>query len=638
MLRATITTALLALALATSGCEINKFCLDCASSASDGGTGRDGGGDAGVIPDAGPDHDACLPAGAEQCNGVDDDCDGEIDEDAAQVGDSCGTDVGACSTGTYECTDGELVCAGAVVLPQPESCNGIDDDCDGTIDDGDPGGGMVCGSDIGECQRGITACVGGEVICSGEVLPRTEVCDLIDNDCDGDIDEGNPEGGAACGESMGDCMPGTIQCIGGALVCIGGDGPSFELCDGADNDCDGLIDEIFDFDNDPNHCGDCTTVCAVDHGQPGCSSGDCAIAFCFTGWWDLDGEYANGCEYACDFAGDEVCNGVDDDCDGVIDEPADLTPPAICNTINECAGTVATCAGTDGWRCIYGPTVSTDADGDIIPETDCDGLDNDCDGVADDAFPTLGDPCGRGLGECATTGTIVCNGSMDGIVCNAPTPPMGTAEVCDGLDNDCDGVVDDGAPDDWVQIGGALWIYRYEASRPDADASSQGVMSHRSCSAANRRPWTNVTHPEAAALCATVGARLCAAAEWQQACQATSGTCDWSYSSSCTSYQPNTCNGNDYDFSPAPGDQDGLLATGALAACYANWGGTRRVFDMSGNVKEWTAQRSAGVNPLRGGSFNNTAVGTSCDFDFVLADDSFQFENVGFRCCRTSAP
>ena len=59
---------------------------------------------------------------------------------------------------------------------------------------------------------------------------------------------------------------------------------------------------------------------------------------------------------------------------------------------------------------------------------------------------------------------------------------------------------------------------------------------------------------------------------------------------------------------------------------------------MSGNVKEWNVQRSNGVNPLRGGSYNNTATGISCDFNFVVADDTFQFNNVGFRCCRDTAP
>jgi formylglycine-generating enzyme required for sulfatase activity len=99
------------------------------------------------------------------------------------------------------------------------------------------------------------------------------------------------------------------------------------------------------------------------------------------------------------------------------------------------------------------------------------------------------------------------------------------------------------------------------------------------------------------------------------------------------------CNGNDYDFDPGmAGDQDGVLATGSLAQCYANWGSSSRIYDLSGNIEEWAQARSSGVNPIRGGSMNDTRRGIECDFDFVVANDSFQIPSVGFRCCRTSAP
>ena len=57
-------------------------------------------------------------------------------------------------------------------------------------------------------------------------------------------------------------------------------------------------------------------------------------------------------------------------------------------------------------------------------------------------------------------------------------------------------------------------------------------------------------------------------------------------------------------------------------------------FDMSGNVKEWAAERSPGQNPLRGGSANNEVDGLACGLDFTLANDAFFFPNVGSRCCR----
>jgi hypothetical protein len=397
-------------------------------------------------------------------------------------------------------------------------------------------------------------------------------------------------------------------------------------------------DEGYDNMNNPKHCGGCNIDCStmVTNGGPACNMGNCEVAFCFTGYYDLDTDPTD-CEYMCNFQGDEVCNGEDDDCDGKTDEG--LTPPAICNQVNECSGAAAECQGTSGWVCRYdlvAGDVSHDGMGNLVPESDCDGKDNDCDGVPDDAYPTLGDSCTRGAGTCQTSGNIVCNSAQTGIECNAAAPSMGSAETCNGLDDDCDNKVDEGAPDDWVQVG-SFWIYQYEASRQNATSSNAGTREDRPCSLPNRIPWANITQPEAEAKCAAIGARLCSESEWQQACQAGS-SCTWSYANNCTTYSPNRCNGNDYDPSGAPGDQDQVVATSAMSACYANWGGLDLIYDMSGNLKEWTAERSAGVNPLRGGSYNNTAVGISCTHDFVVADDTFQFENVGFRCCRSTAP
>ena len=71
-----------------------------------------------------------------------------------------------------------------------------------------------------------------------------------------------------------------------------------------------------------------------------------------------------------------------------------------------------------------------------------------------------------------------------------------------------------------------------------------------------------------------------------------------------------------------------------MASCFANNGGANTAFDMSGNVKEWTAPRSVGQNPIRGGSANNTVDGISCELNFTLADNAFFFPDTGFRCCR----
>ena len=575
---------------------------------------------------------------AEACDSLDNDCDGLTDEGNPGGGGTCGTATGECAFGTVTCVAGALTCSGGTG-PATEVCNGLDDDCDGMTDEGNPGGGGICGTDVGDCAPGTRTCSGGTLICVGDVGPSTEVCDARDNDCDGLIDEGNPGGGATCGTNVGACAFGTQQCLGGTIQCSGGTGPTVETCNGLDDDCNGVVDNGFDLTRDVNNCGMCGRVCSFPFAIAGCSMSACTMT-CLTGHWDIDGNPANGCEYACDFAGAEICNGRDDDCDRLTDEL--LTPPSnFCNANGVCAMTGAVCSGAGGWVCNYPPTYEP-------TETTCDSLDNDCDGMIDDPYPLVGTSCSNGeLGACRRTGAYVCNMAGDGLSCTAPASGGGSAEVCNGLDDDCDGVLDDGAPDAWVSFTGSFggggstrWIYAYEASHPDATGAAQGSMSHRSCSVAGRLPWTSATYPEAQAACAAIGARLCTETEWQRACQTSAGSaCYWSYSSACRTYAPNTCNGNDYDFDTGtPGDQDGLLATGALPMCYANWGGTARIFDMSGNVEEWAQARSAGVNPIRGGSYNDTAGGMRCEFNFVVAGNSFRLPSVGFRCCRQTAP
>jgi Sulfatase-modifying factor enzyme 1/Putative metal-binding motif len=646
---------LLVLALLLTGCQVDSYCLDCkrgdgggGPNDGDGGGGpNDGDGDIFDAIDAGP-ADACVPSGGpEVCDGKDNDCNGQIDENLPQVGQPCQQNPNPpCTQGVFACTNGEMVCSGAVT-PKPETCNNVDDDCDGMVDDGNPGGGSPCGTAEGDCVEGRNMCVNGQIQCVGSTGPTSETCDNRDNDCDGMVDEGNPGGGAECGSGMGVCTVGHILCSGGVLRCEGASSPTLERCDGLDNDCDGLTDEDFNLQSDRNNCGMCGRVCMAANAVPKCTTGQCGIAFCLTDYWNNDGNAANGCEYHCVFQGNEVCNGQDDDCDGQIDEGVSA-PAGICATLGECAGTTATCMGSAGFKCNYPATVSRDSSGNIIPETNCDNKDNDCDGEVDEAFPTKGNACtDNGMGVCQGSGTLRCNAAGTALTCNITSPgATASQEVCNGKDDDCDGTVDDNAKDNWVPItgGGVMgtkYIFQYEASRPNASATSQGTLANRACANPNVLPWTNVTFPQAEAACQAAGGRLCSETEWQRACN-TPSTCTWGMST-CTTYGASTCNGNDFDFDAATaGDQDGLLKTGALANCFANWGAVAtRIFDLSGNAKEWV-QSAAGDPPntrrLRGGSFNNTATGISCDFRFAVADNTFQFQNVGFRCCRDTAP
>jgi len=104
----------------------------------------------------------------------------------------CTKGLGICAAqGTTVCTaDGEgIECDADPGDSEPEVCDGLDNDCDGDVDEETPGIGDLCGTDEGECQTGVTACEDGQVVCHGEVVAGVDVCDELDNDCDGDTDD-----------------------------------------------------------------------------------------------------------------------------------------------------------------------------------------------------------------------------------------------------------------------------------------------------------------------------------------------------------------------------------------------------------------------------------------------------------------
>ncbi len=673
--------ALLAGAATNLSCNVNDYCLNCARP-DDGGAPPDDavdGGDDDASDGAPEDSGPCVPTGLEVCDGDDNDCNGQIDEGALPtIGDACtaapalNSGQGECAGGVKQCTAGAIVCSKPAT---PELCDTKDNNCNGLTDEGDPGGGALCGTNQGECTAGVNRCSSGTITCTGAIGPAAggEVCNNRDDDCDGMFDEGitglgpcvaGVDGPAEA--STGECVLGARACTGGVVVCQGAVFPAFEQCDvgGLDQDCDGQPSNGYNLGTDPQNCGACGSVCNLDNAFEGCASSTCTIVACAAGYHNNNGVVADGCEFGpCTITGNEACDGIDNDCDGLIDtaDPDLVAPVGLCDTDGACAtGTSLTCdpAG-GGWTCVYSnPNVQTNAQGQIIPETRCDGdivassqADNDCDGQIDEGQLTLGDACGNGLlGVCQSQGTNICDPAdrVGPAVCQVTVPGgAAAAEQCDGLDNNCDGIADNSTGPDRVidamtavTVGLAtFYIDAYEASHPDATVTATGVGSARACSNPGVLPWRGAAFSTAQAACAAAGKTLCTGAQWQTACQSSSVTA-WPYGNT---FGPTTCNTESFDGIPGGADDDVLIATGQRAACTAGWGAGGSVFDMSGNLKEWTDDITGQSNGIdiavqRGGSYDTPQAGSTCAFRLTRAAVNVVEQETGFRCCRLTAP
>ena len=421
-----------------------------------------------------------FPGNAEVCDGVDNDCDGEADEgldqdwyadaDADGYGDSTEKVVACAQPDGYVLDNNDCDDSTALSFPgNTEVCDELDNDCDRQIDenvtttfwrDRDDDGFGEWGSDIQACSlpegyadnasdcedRDDTAYPGG-----------VETCDQVDNDCDGSIDEGLEltfykdvdRDGYGNADATKDACAQPAGYVDNADDCDDWKATSFpgaeETCDGADNDCDGAVDEegvatfYFDADGDGYGTNEVTVeTCPAPAGYVR-SGGDCD---------DADPTRSPGEK--------EVCDGIDNNCRGGVDEEltkswyADLdgdgygdpdAPADFCK------------ADADPVGYVSNDSDCNDADASIKPwaQETCDGVDQDCDGEIDDNTGVVGyiDADGDGYGDPATAvescnmeaGYIPQGGDCDDT--DDETHPL-AAETCDAIDNNCDGEIDEG--------------------------------------------------------------------------------------------------------------------------------------------------------------------------------------------------
>ncbi len=390
-------------------------------------------GDGWPAPPGGTDCDdrnaGVYPQARERCGDeIDQDCqDGDL---PCAITDGDGDGHGDKAQGGLDCDDNDRrTYPGAADKcgdGKDQNCDGVDLDCAAGVDgDGDS---YLAGE--GDCDDGDST-----------VFPWTaERCNGQDDDCDGEVDEGNPlslRGEAARAEDcydgpaptrdVGECESGKLTCtrIGGSpgLLCHGQRLPKVETClnEAVDDDCTGVNDDITGR-NDACDTGELGTCAA---GAMGCAEGELV------------------CVRTAPPGADVACDGLDIDCDGTgdADEFLEGWHTRACFTGAGEAGVGICRAGTQSCTgAAYGACAGeTNARDETCTNA---GADDECDGATDNV-PGLNDPCDTGVPGLCAAGRRQCQGANLG--CAQPVQPAND-EICDGFDNNCNGSTDEAFP------------------------------------------------------------------------------------------------------------------------------------------------------------------------------------------------